>query len=115
MRLLLPDLRREVTKRRAVVQNGEAAAVCRNHEVGWARMKLNVVHAHRRNIADADPMSSLIDQSENSEMRAGIEQLRVHEIFANALDRIVRRQIAAYRLPGFAEIARAQNHRAIVA
>ena len=52
MRRLRRDFRREFAERRAVIENGDAATMRCDREIGCARMNLNVVHAHRRNVAN---------------------------------------------------------------
>jgi hypothetical protein len=78
-------------------------------------MNLNVVHAHRRNIANADPVRALVERRKQSEVRPCVKQFRIDQIFAHNFEGSVRRQIADDRLPGLAKVAGAQNHRAIVA
>src|SRR5437773_283909 len=104
MRRLRRNLGSEFTKRRTVVEDGDAPAMRCNREIGCARMNLNVVHAHRRYITNPDPMRSLIERGEDSEMRSSVEQSRIHEILANNFNGIIRRQIAHGQGPGFAKI-----------
>ena len=73
MRRLSRNFGRELAKRRTVIENGDAAPVSRDREIGSARMNLNVIHAHRRNIANPDPMRSLIERREQSEVSSGVK------------------------------------------
>ena len=85
---------REFAERRRVIEHGDAAPMRRDREIGRARMNLNIIHAHRRYIADSDPMRALIERREQSEVRSGVKQLRIHQIFANDFHRSICRQIA---------------------
>ena len=116
MRRFCRDLRSQIAQGPRVINDGNAAAMRRNDQIVCARMNLQIVHAHRRGIADSHPMCALIERSEQTEVRARIEQLWIYRIFADNFDRVVRRQtFADNALPCLTEIACAQNHRTIVA
>ena len=77
-------------------------------------MNLDIIHAYRRNIANAHPVRALIERREQSEVRTRVKQFRIDRIFANHFNWIALRKIACDRLPCFSQISRTQNQGAIV-
>src|SRR5947208_16559617 len=114
MSRLRGNLRSELPKRSAVVDNGDAPAMRANDQIRSAWMNLNIIYAHRRNIANAHPVGALIKRSEHSEMRPRIKQFRIHRIFANHFDGVARRKIAGDRFPGPAQVSRTPDRETIV-
>src|SRR5207244_11470564 len=91
---LRSNLRSEIPKRNAVIENGNASPVHRNDQIRRARMNLYVVHPHRREIANAHPVAALIKGREHSEVRTRVKQFRIYRVFAHCLDGVSRMKIA---------------------
>src|SRR5262249_44089254 len=108
------NLRSELPKRNAVIKNGNASSVRGNDQIRSARMNLNIIDPHRRNIANANPMRALIKRGEHSEMRSRVKQFWIHRIFAYDLDGVVRRKIAGDRCPCLAQVGRSPDRGTIV-
>jgi len=77
-------------------------------------MNLDIIYAHWRNIANADPMAALIKRGEHSEVGSRVKQFWIHRIFAHDFDGAARWKIAGYRFPCLTQISRAQNRGTIV-
>src|SRR5438874_4725309 len=91
MRWFTRDFRRQFTERPRVIEHVDASPMCRYHQVESARMNLQVVHPHWRQIANPDPVHPLVERGERAEMRARIKQFRIYRVFADYLHRVVRR------------------------
>src|SRR5882724_4670820 len=114
MRWFTRDFRRQFTEWPRVIEHVDASPMCRYHQVESARMNLQVVHPHWRQIANPDPVHPLVERGERAEMRARIKQFRIYRIFADYFHRVVRRKVAGNIRPGLPAVRRTRQHRSIV-
>src|SRR5215510_2152796 len=77
-------------------------------------MNLDIVYAHRGDIADAHPVGALIKRGKHSKMRARVKQFRVYRIFTHNLDGSTGWKVAGYRLPRLAQIGRTPDGGTII-
>src|SRR3954467_492672 len=114
MRRLARDFRRQFAKRPCIVEHVNTSAMRSDHQIEGARMDLQIIHSHWRQIANSDPMSPLIKRSKQSEMSPSIQQLRIDRIFADRFYWVVSREIARDVCPCLSAIGSARDHRAII-
>src|SRR5256714_5688826 len=114
MRWFTRDFRRQFTEWPRVIEHVDASSMRRDYQVESARMNLQVVHPHRRQIANPDPVHPLVERGERAEMRARIKQFRIYRIFAYYFHRVVRRKVAGNIRPGIPALGRTRPHLSIV-
>src|SRR5438874_11902893 len=91
MRWFTRDFRRQFTEWPHVIAHVDASPMRRDYQIESARMNLQGVHPHRRQITNPDPEHPLVERGERAEMRARIKQFRIYRIFADYFHRVVRR------------------------
>src|SRR5438132_10997382 len=100
MRWFTRDFRRQFTEWPRVIEHVDASSMRRDYQVESARMNLQVVHPHRRQLANPDPLHPLVERSDRGDMRARIKQFRIYRILGPYFARDVRRKAAGTIRPG---------------
>src|ERR1700686_5205729 len=93
-RVLRGQLRRQLAQRSDVIDDPDAAAMCREYEVIVARLDRKITHGHCRKVPTFElrPMYAAVDRDPQAKLGAEKQQLRIDGVF---LDDV---RVAAYAL-----------------
>ena len=98
MAVLLEDVGRELPQGRIVVEDVEAAAERREHEIVLAFLDRHIAHGNRRQVrAQPNPLLAAVNGKEQTELGPDEEQVGVDVILGKREHRVIVRQIAGDR------------------
>ena len=103
--VLLERFRFDRAQWRVVIQNIKSTPERADDKIVFASLNREVAHLNRRQAtSQLNPFLSAVDREEETEFSANKKQIRIHMIFGDRPDGLVRRQIAFDRSPGAARI-----------